>query len=172
MPIQRMPARALRDFSGMIGQVNSTNMPSGSVIQVVETSSTAAVSVSGVGTEAALSGLNLSITPKSSTSKLILYYNISGYLVGNSTGWKLKVTRDSGSTVVQDSSANYEYYQTMSSGTLGDLYTKLNWQFKDTPNTTSTITYTPSIFSYSANTGGINYGSQFKSTVVIMEIVA
>jgi hypothetical protein len=120
------------------GTVSSARLPSGTILQVVESFRTSSVTVSGQYTYAD-TGLSVSITPRSSSSRFRLTGNLIASCSG--AGWVfMRFVRNS--TVIGNgtvgSSINYN-----SVTYIDDLgrTEPLNGSFIDSPNTTSSITY-------------------------------
>ena len=135
--------------------LTATNLPSGTVVQVVYNSTGTSYSTSGSGSSVQLTNLATTITPKLSTSKISIQATIHSYMTGNGSGWKLQVYRNG--TLIVNPSGNYEVYQFGNANTFGDCYARQNWDFQDSPGTTSPVTYTFYIVTYSA-TAAINNG--------------
>ena len=163
MALSKVPAVALASGAAR------TNFGAGAVLQVVNTTSNTSHSGSGSGTVLNLTDLTTTITPSSVSSKILVMPMLAQFMVGNTAGWKLVVTRNG--TQIYNPGSAYEVYQQASSGTMGDNYGRSSWAFMDSPNTTSSVTYTFSLVLYS-NQAGINYGSLYRSFITVMEIAA
>jgi hypothetical protein len=137
-------------------------MPSGSILQVVQGSTTTPVTIST--TSATDTGLSASITPTSTSSKvLVLVSQWTTKLSGGSSnqGSGLYVKRDS-TTVI----SNYL------SGITEPEITRLRWyesvSVLDSPNTTSSVTYKTQVAAYNGNIS-VQFDS-IKSTIILMEV--
>lgn len=141
------------------GKVITSAQPAGSILQVVTTSKTDTFS-GGSGAWADVTGLSLSITPSSSTSKILLLSNFTisstnGYvsvfrLMRNSTAVGVGDTAGSRSSVAGGA---YSY-----SGSTSYNYTQnFATHFVDSPATTSAITYKVQVFN-SGTTVYVNRG--------------
>jgi len=131
------------------GAVESGDLPAGSVIQVVSTTKNDTFSVvSGLGENKEISGLNVSITPVSSSSKILIFGSVSVGGDGNAelsgTGFSFlrngsKISDAVGATA---GSRNLITVQAGRSDVQNDRgMANPSSQFLDSPSTTSTITY-------------------------------
>ena len=110
----------------------STTLPTGSVLQVIQTTSNTATELTAVNTWTTV-GTAATITPTSASSKILVMHSAGGLSNGSNASFGFQLLR--GSTAV---STRSRYGYTAVSG-----YTPINWDFKylDSPNTTSAITY-------------------------------
>ena len=110
---------------------NTVAMPSGSVIQLVNTSSTAVVSTtSGSDVD---TGISLNITPKFSTSKLWLLFSSRLYISSPNHEYFVKIKN--GSTLIGGGA-------TLFNGSSGDRIAETcNIQGFHSPNSTSQLNY-------------------------------
>ena len=152
----------------------------GKVLQVVSTTKTDTYT-SATTTYTAITGLSVSITPTSSTSKVLIIVNIN-YAGVVSERAMFRMMRDSTAINIGDAAGSR---QRASMGTL-DGFTSANImpmasQFLDSPATTSSVTYTLQM----RNTSGANqyinrtntdtdadYLARTASTITVMEISA
>lgn len=121
--------------SKLTGQVPDANAPSGSVIQVVQaTTNTTTSSSSSTYTDA--TGLSVSITPISSTSKILIVANIA-FAVSTMDGVS------GGLQIVRNSTAVYTNNNSSNIGIGTPLYYNVatNLVYLDSPATTSATTY-------------------------------
>jgi hypothetical protein len=152
------------------GTIVTTNtMPTGSVLQVVQTTySTSTSTTSGSFTD---SGLSASITPSSATNKILVLVNQqirSNKSGANDTGYGFRLVRDSTAIFSRDDSSTASYYL----GTLNaDIRFANNITYLDSPATTSAITYKTQISSFNTSTVAAQYSS-VPSTITLMEIKA
>jgi hypothetical protein len=137
--------------------LNST----GSILQVVQTVKTDTFSTSsGTGSPATITGFSASITPSSTTNKVLVYVSI-GQLSGNSdTTWGIFMFRN-GTKIFSGDVAG-----SRASGSIagGIPSTGGTWRgnpapimYLDSPSSTSAVTYT---FSLGSNGGSIVYFNQ------------
>jgi len=164
------------------GRFRSSMQPAGSVLQVVQTVKSDTFSMTGP-TFTDVTGLSVSITPTSATSKILVLVNgVAGYQV-----YILRTRLMRGATAVALGDAAGSRTQ----GTLTamayapssyDAYNMIPFSinFLDSPATTSSTTYKLQIASYSTNVGYINrshnwqntseYDGTMISTITVMEI--
>lgn len=123
-------------------------LPSGSVIQVVSTTKTDAFSASlASGSETAVTGLSAAITPRSTSSKILVAVHISGgiSLSGGSSDTAIGMILKRGSTEIgigdAAGSRNRVTSTSSSSGTFNGVYVTGSLNFLDSPSTTSSVTY-------------------------------
>lgn len=156
--------------------ISLASLPVGSVVQVV--TGTTSTQVTGTSTTYVDTGLSASITPNSSTNKiLVLVSQQATWAGGSNAGGGIKLVR--GSTDVYlpatDSTGPYEIYLA-NSGTGNQLFHRYNLIYLDSPATTSSTTYKTQVRSYNnTHTYYINqYGgvTSSTSTITLMEIVA
>ena len=120
---------------------NQSDFPAGSVLQVVNTAKTDIFS-SGAASWTEITGLNVSITPSSTNSKILISYNLSvtASAAGYSAGFRL--ARDSTYILYGDAIGNL---QQATSYVFSDSYAYPHWHpniiYLDSPSTTSSITY-------------------------------
>lgn len=163
--------------------LNSSSNPivqqTGSVLQVV--TATNSTLVSSTSTTYADTGLSATITPTSSSSKILILVNQSGYVSRNTAtdcGFGTRLLR--GATViltsVADANGPYDAY-TGATGTSGTRYllSRHTTVYLDSPATTSATTYKTQGAVYVSGT--LNFqttgsGSNATSTIILMEIAA
>jgi len=140
----------------------------GHVIQVVSVNVNAQENVSS-SSYVASSGVTLQITPSSASSKILticsptlrIYENNS-----NDANMRFALSRDGGSTFLYEAVIrNYDYG---GSGSLLDIATSKT--ILDTPNTTSTLTYTMYVKKVAGDNIEINPDGADRSTLTLMEI--
>jgi len=149
--------------TGSTGQViNQASLPTGSVLQVVN--ATYGTATSSSSTSFSATGLTASITPKFSTSKILVIVNQNGIATGTAfTGMSLQLLRGATDLTLF---ATQTSYQTIS------LYTSAGTSYLDSPATTSATTYSTSqALTYGAGTV-ISQSANAVSTITLMEIAA
>lgn len=151
--------------SKLTGTVPDANAPSGSVIQVVQTVFTNALSSSS--TTFADTGMSATITPISTSSKILVLVNHGGVSknVGDANNAvKIRLLRDS--TVIF-SFANLAGFTNTNSYNVGH---SVATSFLDSPSTVSAVTYKTQFANYS-NTSSIEINANGDdSTITLMEI--
>jgi len=166
-------------------------LPTGSVLQVVSTTLTTTFSVSvGGASMSNVTGLSASITPSSSSSKVLVMVNITGARINsgpNENSFAMQVLRTSTPILVgtgnpSGSSAVGAYF--MNSGSDSRHSANLSIQGLDSPATTSSTTYqvqigqkvtsaSATVYVNQNPVGGSGYeGVYSASTITLMEIAA
>ena len=149
-------------LSGDTG-VPASGMPTGSVIQVVQ--ATYATQTAYSSTTFTNTGLSVSITPISTTNKILIYTNLMGVYTNTTSNFlKQRITRNGTSIVDFDHIAGYSS-QSASSGS------NTAFVYLDSPATISSISY---VLQASSTSGaGINWCNDgVTSTITVMEIKA
>lgn len=142
--------------------VSASNMPAGSVLQVVQ--STSATQVSSSSTNYVSAGLAATITPTSVTSKILI---LTSAPVANTNQGQSQFTIYRNSTNI---GGGAQSALQMSYTSSGYSFVPLNMEYLDSPTTTSATTYTV-YFNSLAGTAYVN-SNQCLSTITLMEIAA
>jgi hypothetical protein len=165
--------------SALSGQVPDANAPSGSVIQIVQTVKTDTwSSTSSSFTD--ITGLSVTITPSSSSSKIL----VLGQLVFGQQGgsiWAARLLRDG--TLINAGNASGSAARGLVNATYSGVYNEQSVPiaFLDSPATTSSVTYkiqaaTESGYNVWLNRpdGNLNDNREIRasSNLVVMEIAA
>jgi hypothetical protein len=147
--------------SGLFVNGSSTALSSGKVLQVIQSVSNTATYPTNSWTD--VTGSSISITPSSSSSKILFIFNTGGLCGGDTRGLLMQLLR--GSTKIRR--LDRYGYSTVTLGAVPIFLTYL-----DSPNTTSAVTY--KIQAAEQNTSGaweINDAADTAGAVVIaMEI--
>ena len=131
------------DGSGTIALQNqlsglaSASMPSGSVLKVVQTGSVSRTTVSSTGSWT--SCMDLSITPSSTNSKILIMF-VQGTRIVGSTPMRGGFRIERGSTNIWNTDESREQIQVRDASNEVDMM--VTGQYLDSPNTTSSTTYT------------------------------
>jgi hypothetical protein len=141
----------------LTGQVPDANAPSGSVIQVVQVASTVDVTTGGSTTV-----ITASITPSSTSNKILTMFNGDINIVPSSNAYGYFSLERSGSSLGGFRSAGVQLNQNLTIGTGGN--------FLDSPATTSSITYTLTVARGSGGTSSVT--ALTGTTIILMEIAA
>jgi len=149
-------------FTGTI--LTTTSPKAGNVIQVVQGSTSSGVTLAA-GTSFTASNLSASITPSSSSNKILILINGQMY-VSASTGEPQGTIYRNSTNVI---SAGSQFTDTFSAA--GAIASNISCVYLDSPATTSSTTYT---FYFKNSVAGnatfpVNGGT---STIVLMEIAA
>lgn len=138
----------------------------GKVLQVVHSSTNTTYTV---GTsDADVTNHNLSISPTSATSTILVFVRIHYLYSASDSGWGMTLRRTVGgaSTDVHSDSTAYAYYgETGATNRRGEI--SLN--YKDSPNTTSAITYTVRA---RKNSGTVQLNAESIGSITAFEIGA
>jgi hypothetical protein len=145
------------------GTLPDGNAPSGSVLQVVY--SQISLQVNTTSTTGVDTGLTATITPSSSTSKILILVSQQVYISGDN-GAGIEILR--GLTPIYNA-GNYIVF----AQTAGVTMAATSQSFLDSPNTTSATTYKTQIRSRdSGEAVGVNRDDSNTSSMVLMEIAA
>ena len=145
--------------------LSANQMPAGSVLQVVQAVTSTAQSIS-TSSFVDLSGLQVTVTPSSNTSKFLLSYSAQVLLYTTGRGVGIRFLRDS--TPLFTPGNLFELY----SGNGGDVRYRANNEFLDSPATTNPVTYKLQAASYQSGLCEFQNGSLYQSTLTVMEIAA
>lgn len=163
----------------------NTNFPAGSVLQVVSTTKTDTFSTASTSF-VDVTGLSVSITPKSSTSKILVLFNVYTSANQNVSSAALRLVRDSTAIDIGDAAGSRPrvsgifYSGDTSVGTQASIGAASN-NFLDSPATTSALTYKIQMLSASGSiTMYVNrtssdrdtttYDARTASSITVMEI--
>jgi hypothetical protein len=158
----------------------SASMPTGSVLQVLQTVKTDTFSVTG-GLTNDITGMSVSITPKFSTSKILVQVVV--YAQNSSeSGSFLTLVRGSTAICIGNAAGSRSRSSTGASyDTTGYHASALVVNHLDSPATTSSTTYKCQIAANSTSTTYVNRTAQdsdvaqigrYASTITVMEIAA
>jgi hypothetical protein len=146
------------------------------VIQVVSVTLNTVFSTSTTGSWVSVTGLSASITPQSTTSKILVIYNI---LVGASGGGVIDAQLLRGSTPINIGSGGSTLNVTGAidadwGGTTSRAASVISGSYIDSPSTTSSTTYSFQVQNNSSttyvNSRGINQNTVGVSTITLLEI--
>jgi hypothetical protein len=164
-------------------------MPAGSVLQVLQTAKTDTFVSSASATDTAVTGLTVSITPTSASSKILVFCNL-GIAAENAQGGAAKLTRTIGASTTQlslaDAAGSRSRGSFAGSAYRGNSsnYLLMLWHqsltYLDSPATTSATTYGVQVSSLSTGTyinrtgDDANSGDMYRgvSYITVMEIAA
>jgi hypothetical protein len=122
--------------------LTASQMPTGSVIQVVQTVKTNTFSTtSASGTFADITGLSVSITPSSASNKILILAEVRA-ATPSSNGSFIRAMRDSTAIYVGDSGGGSRVrVSAQGYNADGNSNTNLTIMYLDSPSTTSSTTY-------------------------------
>ena len=158
----------------------------GNILQVVSTTKTDTSSFASntTNTFVDLSGLSVSITPTSASSKILIEFDVS-VAVGTGTV-HVRLVRGSTPIAVGDSASN-RLQSTVARRSMSSVYslenTPMSMSFLDSPNTTSATTYklqgtagssynTTYYVNRSSGDSDADYGARVASTITAIEVAA
>jgi hypothetical protein len=155
-----------------------TNKTAGTVLQVVSTTKTDTFTTASTNTYVDVTGLSVTITPTSSTSKILILASVHQAASGEPTGFQ--IVRDS--TAIGIGTASGSRFVASAAGAAGDSnrVTSLNVNYLDSPSTTSSVTYKIQVRGYNngvsvnrtPNDTDANVSARPVSTITVMEIAA
>ena len=146
------------------------SMPTGSIMQVIQGRTKAVVTTTS-STSFVDIGLSATITPSSTSSKILVICNVAGIMIDGTSGAFARLILLRGSTnVTGDAAAPYLAYPHLYLGTAASRSAPSSINYLDSPASTSALTYKIQ----NANSGGgtINFqrDSQVYSTMMLMEV--
>jgi len=117
-------------------------VPAGGILQTLHSESTSLVS--STSTSYADTGFNLSITPSSTSSKILIYFEFGNYFFGSSASTELgaayKFVRDSTDIKAFEDSNGYTIKDERSANTYWNVF-RVGLTHLDSPSTTSAVNY-------------------------------
>jgi len=170
-----IPAANITGTLPAIDGSNLTGVGGGKVLQVIHSRTNTKVSTSS-STPSDI-GLDTSITPSSTTSKILIMLDITGYGVSPSA-WHSRglnfwlMGLGVGGSLHMGEQAGYITDSTAGSSSVDSVLGSFSFSYLESPNTTSALTYQPR---YSSANGGTAYCQQHSnnwSTITLMEIGA
>ena len=144
---------------------------SGAVVQVK--SATYSTQTASTSTTLADSGLSLSITPTSSSNKILVIVSQQFYMnrLDEEIGMKFSLLRGA-SGIFTDNYANYQYVNTFTTSTDWGWKNRYNLTFLDSPSTTSSTTYKTQFACAITGSSPVVYAQEASntSTITLMEV--
>ena len=148
------------------GAVTGPKKGAGSILQVVQTFKTDITSGSGSqGNFQDISGLSVSITPTSSSNKILVTFSVQFGVGSTGTPVGMRLERDGTGIGIADASGSRNRGTVAEQTTFSNANNTVRLatsQFLDSPNTTSSVTYNCAI--HSSNTWYINRSEEFETS--------
>jgi hypothetical protein len=173
-----LPAANLTGTLPAIDGSNLTNLPGGGkVLQVVSTTKTDTFSSTATNAFTDITGLSVSITPSSTSSKIMVFVSVQAVNITSNAYFRL--VRGSTAIGVGDTSGSRS--SVSSSNILGPNNNSMkgsSFQFLDSPSTTAATTYKvqfitdggPVYVNRTADDASALYTGRSQSTITVMEI--
>ena len=146
--------------------MTSASVPSGSVIQVVQSGTIASFSSTSTGSWLA-TNTTMSITPSATSSKILVTVNQPALLVGSTPmrcGFRIK----RGSTVIWNAGDFKEHMQVRDAA--NEHCQIINLVSLDSPSSTSSVTYSVEVYILSATSFQLRESDDAGSIMVLQEI--
>jgi len=149
----------------------------GGIIQVVQTVKTDTFSNNNTTTFADITGLSASITPRSSSNKILIHYNVASSMVNGGYGFHIRLVRGSTNIALGDASGSVIQGTTSSYSASGAANYPVYYQvcnFLDSPATTSATTYKLQSrgWNFSVGTYYVNQSASEENTVNYTRIIS
>jgi hypothetical protein len=147
--------------------VTTDKLGTGAVLSIHRAESTGSQQVLQTTSWTDLTGVTVTLTPKSSSSKFLLVGSVHGNAnPGNTAGFSFRFLRNG--TAIHTPAYKHEAYFNAPT----DWYARLSKSKLDEPNTASSITYKIQVGQHNTQTVYYNYGSNamFASEIVIWEV--
>lgn len=171
--------------SQLTGSVTRSQLPTGTVLQVVSASKTDAQSYAPAGnTWVDITGLSVSITPTSATSRILVFHSVNAGNGADGGHLSVRTVRDSTPIGIANASGSRPRSSSIAINTSigGQQLTACN-MFLDSPATTSALTYKiQGLVNAAGGTAFVNYTSRNTdqpgydglgvSNITVMEIAA
>jgi hypothetical protein len=147
---------------------NGVQIP-GHVVQVQQVVTSAGQSSASQTSLVDITGATLTITPKSTSNKILMMCDMGGYFNNGSTYPILEFALVRGSTILHQKSGFY--FDARSTGTVfGQNLIRVSLHYLDSPSTTSATTYKIQYRSASGGSGHPTLGIEEGSVFTLMEI--
>lgn len=166
-------------FPVTAGSASAVQASSGRVLQVVSATKTDTFSTTSSGSWIDVTGLSVSITPSSSSSKILVLYDT---MIGPQDTGFFRIVRDS-TAIKQGDAAGGRIRTTIGSispGGNNDKSAPGAGNYLDSPASTSALTYKIQVQNYSGtlvvnrsyNDSDATYSGRGASTITVMEVAA
>jgi len=160
--------------SGNISTASLAAAATGKVLQVKSVNYSTAETITSTSFTA--TGLSLSITPASSSNKILIICSPHLRMDRNADNAAYKVALYRDSTAIMEDDATNAYFAEFAGTSTTDIRTKQSYEFLDSPSSTSAITYKLYLANQDASSGGqviLNFNNtNINSSLTLMEISA
>jgi hypothetical protein len=176
-----MAISTIQNASLASGVPSAAKLPAGSVLQVVQVTKTDSFSTTS-NSFVDITGLSVSITPTSATSKILVLSTISASGNNATCGYYLKLVRGSTDIFIGDASGSRVRVTGSNINSDNNFFNTNGFTFLDSPATTSSTTYK---FQFATSFGNYTIGinrsvndsdsvntGRGASSIVLMEIAA
>ena len=180
MPVSQINQNSLA--SGVPSSIAKSALPTGSILQVLQTVKTDTFSTTSTLTYVDVTGISVSITPTSATSKILVMVTLSGSGNSGAAGMLLRLVRNSTPIYLGDSAGSRIQATTSNITSDNNVAQAIAFTFLDLPATTSATTYKVQICSsFGSNPVVINRSitdvdasdrARTASSITVMEIAA
>ena len=153
-------------LTNQLSGMTSASVPSGSVIQVVQSGTIASFSSTSTGSWLA-TNTTMSITPSATSSKILVTVNQPALLVGSTPmrcGFRIK----RGSTVIWNAGDFKEHMQVRDAA--NEHCQIINLVSLDSPSSTSSVTYSVEVYILTATSFQLRESDDAGSIMVLQEI--
>jgi hypothetical protein len=154
-------------FAGTLtatGKLASSSMPTGSVLQVLQTTKTDIFSTTST-TMVDITGLSISITPSSTSNKILVLFSGSIASNNNQNSVGIQLSRGGSALFVGDAAGSRVQATAMAYSANVDTQYPANFSYLDSPATTSSTTYTIQMRCNSTGTAYLSRSSADANTV-------
>ena len=168
--------------NGLTFPNNTTQVGGPKVLQVLNVIKTDTFTSTTANTWLDITGLSISITPISSTNKILVIYTVAAASVYGTNGTALQVTRNGTAIGVGTTATGNQYNAGIALSSPDSNWANTNTQsILDAPATTSAVTYTVQgrlatggggtlLINRTAGDSNNGYIGRFASTITVMEI--
>ena len=146
----------------------TTGTGMGKILQVVQGTTDTQVSTTSVGYVD--TGLSASITPSSSSNKILILVQQSFrlYQASNLSGGNIKLLRDT--TDIYNETIAYALYIRADGATVVQNYSSYSLNYLDSPSSTSSIAYKTQQTPYASGDEFYTQPSSIQSSIILMEV--
>jgi hypothetical protein len=162
--LAKLTATGTKDATTFLRGDNTFAEAGGGLVQVKYAQTQTAQTI-GSASLTDLTSLSLSITPTSSSNKILIQAVVSGLIQASDRGFSLAIVKDS--TVVLEDTEKKAFYVNISSGT-PEINVRMPFTFLDSPSTTSATTY--KIQAKTENGSNVVFNNGIVSSITIMEV--